>query len=69
MYYAGHGQPPEWTPALEAAKAWGVPPWTINDDAPALWMDRFVADRNAEAAAQNPKKLPVGGDGKGRRLI
>ena len=69
MAFAGHGSPPDWYVVEAAAEAWGVPPWVIVSEAPALWLDRFAATKSAEAAAQNPKKLPVGGDGKGRRLI
>lgn len=48
-----------------AAEAWGRPPWEIEEQAPAVWMDRFAAFHNAKATAGQPK----GGGGKGRRLV
>ena len=67
MAWEGHGSPPEWRATLEAAKAWGVPPWELEEVAPALWIDRLVADMNAEASANAPKKH-IGGTGS-RELI
>jgi hypothetical protein len=67
MAWHGHGSPPEWRTILEAAKAWGVPPWELEETAPALWIDRLVADMNAEAKANEPKRH-IGGTGS-RELI
>jgi hypothetical protein len=53
----GHGTPPEWYTILAAAEAWGRAPWEIEADAPAIWMDRFVALGNAKAKAS--KKPPA----------
>lgn len=32
---------PEWVPLLEVAKEWGVPPWEIEEEAPAVWLERW----------------------------
>lgn len=70
MAFHGHGAPPEWYVLAAAAEAWGVPPWELEETAPALWLDRFAAVKGAEAQAANPKKLGVsGGSGKVTRLI
>jgi hypothetical protein len=50
---------------LEMAAEWGTPPWRLDEEAPILWVDRWVAYRNAMAA--RPK--PLMGKGKGKRLI
>jgi hypothetical protein len=64
---SGHGAPPEWYGVLQMAEAWGVAPWTIEAEAPALWADRFTALHNAKAKAAKPKAQPS--SGKGKRLI
>jgi hypothetical protein len=51
----GHGEPPAWYTLAAAAEAWGAPPWELEEHAPAIWLDRFVALRNAEADASKPK--------------
>lgn len=35
---------------LEAAKEWGIPPWQIEDDAPAVWMERWRVMREESAS-------------------
>ena len=32
---------PEWALILMAAEAWGLPPWVVEAEAPALWLDRL----------------------------
>lgn len=61
LAFGGHGEPPEWYTLAAAAEAWGVRPWELEEDAPALWLDRFVALRNAEAEANKPRTRPNGG--------
>ena len=56
----GVGAPPEWYGIEAAAEAWGIPPWVVEDTAPALWVDRFVAMANAKAAAQKQPKPKAG---------
>ena len=69
MAFQGHGSPPEWYVLEVAAEAWGVPPWVLEESAPALWLDKFAAVKGAEAQASNPKKLSVGqGSGNRTRL-
>lgn len=34
---------PEWALILAASEAWGLPPWVIEQEAPALWLDRLEA--------------------------
>ncbi len=34
---------------LLAAEQWGVPPWVIEEEAPALWMARWTELHNARA--------------------
>ena len=43
-----------------------MPPWLVESEAPAEWMDRFVAVANERAEAQ--KRKPKG-SASGRRLI
>ena len=61
--------PPPWYSTLAAAEAWGVTPWQVEEEAPAVWVDRFVAVANERAAEQerNSKKSAKGGTG--RRLM
>jgi len=59
---------PDWAEALEMASEWGIPPWDIEAQVPALWRDRWVAMRNAQYEKQkrdNPKPGATGG----RKLI
>lgn len=32
---------PEWALILAAAEAWALPPWVIEQEAPAMWLDRL----------------------------
>jgi len=50
------------------AEAWGVRPWELEEDAPALWVDRWAAAENAKAQASEPKHNRAGSGG-ARRLI
>lgn len=50
---------PWWVLVLEAAEAWGVPPWVIaEDESPdaVLWMERYNALRTARHKASQPKR-------------
>lgn len=41
---------------LEAAKEWGVPPWAIEEEAPAIWIERWRIAREettTEATRKN----------------
>jgi hypothetical protein len=60
--------PPDWFTTLAAAETWGMPPWLVESEAPAEWMDRFVAVANERAEAQKRKSKAKGSTG-GRRLI
>ena len=55
---AGHGAPPEWYVIELAAEAWGCTPWALEEEAPALWIDRFVATANAKARVPKPQGTP-----------
>jgi hypothetical protein len=35
---------------MEAAEAWGIPPWQIAGGAPVLWWSRWLVKRNLEIA-------------------
>ena len=63
MAFQGYGAPPEWYPIAAAAEAWGALPWILEAEAPALWVDRFVAVKNAEAQAAKPKRKLGGNSG------
>ena len=43
---------------LEAAKDWGVPPWQLEEDATALWMDRWRVMREEMAVEAKRKNKP-----------
>ena len=58
--------PPGWYTVLAAAEAWGVPPWVIEEEASAQWIDRFVALLN-EVYERDVRRR--GNAGTGRRLI
>lgn len=40
-----------WVVSLRIAEEWGLPPWEV-DEAPALWIDRWLALKEAEANHQ-----------------
>jgi len=46
---------PGWVLVLEAAKEWGVPPWQVEDEAPALWWGRWLAMREETAQARRDR--------------
>ncbi len=53
---------------LALAKEWGVTPWALEADAPAVWVDRWLAVTNMQAEkVERDRKHAQGG--KGRRLI
>lgn len=43
---------PAWALVLEAAEAWGIPPWEVAQKCSEMWWKRFLAFREARAAAQ-----------------
>ena len=48
---------------------WGIPPWQIEAEAPAEWMDRFIVVAVERAKARERDSKRAQGAGKGRRLI
>lgn len=50
---------PAWTMFLALAKEWGMPPWRIIEEAPALWVDRWAAVEEARASAE-PQTIKPG---------
>ena len=64
---------PYWVDILEAAEAWGVPPWIL-EDAPLVWMDRrremaAAKSEREEFALKESQRKATGKQGKRRRLI
>lgn len=52
------------------AKDYGSKPWELESNAPALWVDRWLAVNAAEAAeAKKLRKRAGRGSSKGRRLL
>ena len=39
---------PLWVITLKMAEAWGIPPWQVESDASAEWIQRWVALHNSE---------------------
>ena len=59
----GTATAPSWVRTLEAAQAWGKPPWEISwRPGPVVWMLRFHAYREAsiEAEKEAIKKMKNG---------
>lgn len=55
---------------LEIAAEWGLPPWQIEAEAPAVWVDRWVALRVARnEKAKRDSKRGGGRQAKGKRLV
>ena len=66
----GGQEPPVWFTIYVAAETWATPPWVLEEEAPAVWMDRFVAVANERAEERKRhEKHKGGGKGSGRRLI
>jgi len=51
------------------ASEWGIPPWQIEADAPAVWVDRWVALRLAQNEQAKRDSKTRGTRVKGRRLV
>ena len=49
---------PAWALVLEAAEAWGLPPWEIVEKCNEVWWKRWLAWREAKAAAQGNGEEP-----------
>ena len=66
---------PYWVDILEAAEAWGMAPWDV-EEAPALWLDRrrelasAKVERDEFAMKESRRKAKAKGKpGRRRRLI
>lgn len=58
---------------LALAREWGLPPWRIEEEAPALWVDRWLAVEEARGKARpdeaGPGAVSQQGNAQKRRLI
>ena len=50
-----------WVLVLQAAEEWGVPPWVVERDAPAIWWERWAVWKEERA------RLAKKGEGRGAR--
>ncbi len=50
-----------WVLVLQAAEEWGVPPWVVERDAPAIWWERWAVWKEEKS------RLQKRGEGRGAR--
>jgi len=55
----GKGNMPLPALILEAAQAWGVPPWVVEEKCTAYWWRWYIAYRRA---LQSVESVPIGGE-------
>lgn len=66
----GEQGPPDWYVEAVMAETYGIPPWRVEDEAPAVWVDRFLLLASARAEREHPKQLVGQAQGTvSRRLI
>lgn len=41
-----------WVLVLQAAEEWGVPPWVVERDAPAIWWERWAVWKEEKGRLQ-----------------
>ena len=51
---------PQWLVCLLLAQDWGLPPWQIEATVPAVWVDRWLAVREARDEAGQKREQGVG---------
>jgi len=53
------------------AETWGIPPWTLEEEAPAIWVERWHLFEGAKAdrADRQKKPKPQQKDGTQRRRL
>lgn len=64
----GHGPLPEWAVVLEIAKDWGIPPWQVETEASAEWVERWALMR-VETSKPRKANPDQGRTGNRRRLL